>query len=135
MNNKLLFSAVSVILVNVACVFFAAWTRSHYWYYAMFAIVATGFVTFFGILMQNLAGEPVNPVTSKSMRLAITGLVTSSYIVLLAYLLFIPANTQLANVAENLVTNFTAVVGTVIAFFFGSSAYVESRNTNRNADE
>ena len=128
MTNKLFPTAILVVVVNVACIFFAAWTKSDYWYYAMFAIVATGLVTFFGILLQNLSGESVNHVTNRSMRLAITGLVTSSYVALLAYMLFIPENTKLAEVAEGLVTNFTAVVGTVIAFFFGSSAYVEVRN-------
>jgi len=134
MRNKLVISSITVVTVNVVCLFLAGNTGTHYWYYAMFAIVATGLITFFGILIQNLEAEEDKNVSTQSMRLAITGLVTSSYIALQAYLLFIPENTQLAKVSETLLTNFTAVVGTVIAFFFGSTAYIEGRRSDRNGD-
>lgn len=127
MKNKITISWVAVILVNIGCLFFSAITGSHYWYYAMFAILATGFISFFGVLSQNLALGKEQAISTKAMRLAVTVLIASSYIALLVYLLFIPENIKLAGISETLITNFTAVVGTVMAFFFGSSAYIEGR--------
>ena len=135
MRNKLATAAVAVVMINFICLLLAGWTECRYWYYAMFAIVSTGLITFFGILLQNIEGSEDKKISNHSMRLAISGLVTSSYITLLAYLLFIPEDTDFAELPKTLVTNFTAVVGTVIAFFFGSTAYVEARRRDRDLDE
>ena len=134
MINKLLIAAIAVGVVNFVCLYKAASTQDYYWFYAMFAIIATGLITFFGILIQNLEGEETNKVDDQSMRLAIAGLVSSTYIALLTYTVFVPKDIELAKIAEDLVTNFTAVVGTVIAFYFGSAAYIEGRRAGRNTD-
>jgi hypothetical protein len=114
-------AAILSLIINGVTIFAAGYTETHYWYYAMFAIIATGLITFFGILiyysMQN---------NENSMRLSITGLIVNSYIALLVYCLFIPSDIQLNDISKTLVTNFTVVVGTVVAFFFGSAAYIEA---------
>lgn len=132
MLNKLLIASIVVVVVHIVCLYKAGSTQDHYWFYAMFAILATGLITFFGILLQNLGGE--KKVNDQSMRLAIAGLVSSTYIALLAYTVFVPKGTELAKIAEDLVKNFTAIVGTVIAFYFGSAAYIEGRRSNQNSD-
>jgi hypothetical protein len=124
-------AAVLVSLINGACILAAAYTQHHYWFYAMFAIAATGLTTFFGILIQDLRSGTDKRVSSESMRLAIARLITTTYIATLAYLLFVPPEFKLAAVAETLLTNFTAVVGTLVAFFFGSAAYIEARTKQK----
>lgn len=133
MRNKLLIASVVVVVIHVICLYKAASTQDHYWFYAMFAILATGLITFFGILLQNLEVDD-RKVSDQSMRLAIAGLISSAYITLLAYTVFVPEGTRLAKIAEDLVTNFTAIVGTVIAFYFGSTAYIESRRPTRDSN-
>ena len=133
MRNKLLIASIIIVVIHIVCLYKAGSTRDHYWFYAMFAILSTGLITFFGILLQNLDAEKRN-VSEQGMRLAIAGLVASTYITLLAYSVFVTQKMELADFAENLVTNFTAIVGTVIAFYFGSSAYIEGRRRRQTSD-
>jgi len=93
----------------------------------MFGIASTGLIVFFGVIIQNLRSGTEKEISSESMRLATAGLITSTYIALVAYCVFLAETFKLAAFSETLVTNFTAVVGTVLAFFFGSSAYIEAR--------
>ena len=125
--QTLAIAAAIVLLINGGCILAAARTNDHYWYYAMFAIASTGLVTFFSIVLHDLHVSSDQRISSQSMRLAITGLIATTYVVLLAYLLFVPETFKLADVASTLLTSFTAVVGTVVAFFFGSAAYIEAR--------
>jgi Na+/proline symporter len=134
MSNKLLVASIAALAINVGCLYFAASTKDFYWFFAMFAIIATGLITFFGILMQDLDAENSRGISDRSMRLAIAGLISSTYVTLLVYIVFIPANTVLAKIAEDLVTNFTTVVGSVIAFYFGSTAYIEGQRAIKNSE-
>lgn len=134
MSNKLLVASIAALIVNLACLYYAATTQDFYWFFAMFAVIATGMITFFGVLMQDLGLDNSNRISDRSMRLAIAGLISSTYVTLLVYIVFIPATAELAKIAEDLVTNFTAVVGTVIAFYFGSTAYVEGQRASKNSE-
>lgn len=125
----LILAWVFSLLINGVLIFLAGMTETHYWYYAMFAIAATGLTTFFGIFIYSAQSAPRNEVDTQGMRLSITGLVVNSYITLLVYCLFIPENIILNQFVQSLLTNFTAVVGTVVAFFFGSAAYIEAHRT------
>ena len=119
--KTLISAAIISVLINGFSILAAGYTETHYWYYAMFAIIATGLTTFFGVLIYYSSQNNEN-----SMRLSVTGLLVNSYIALLVYCLFIPTDIQLNDISKTLVTNFTVVVGTVVAFFFGSAAYIEA---------
>jgi FtsH-binding integral membrane protein len=121
-------TGAAVLLINGLCILLAAIIPTgYYWYPAMFGIASTGLIVFFGVIIQNLRSGTEKEISSESMRLATAGLITSTYIALVAYCVFLAETFKLAAFSETLVTNFTAVVGTVLAFFFGSSAYIEAR--------
>jgi hypothetical protein len=43
-------------------------------------------------------------------------------------------NDPVPQVTQTLITNFTSIVGVVIAFFFGTSAYIERRDNSRKTN-
>jgi len=60
----------------------------------------------------------------------------AEYIALVSMVAFSKESGDLPDVGKTLVTNFTQLVGVVVAFYFGASAYVEGRRVlaERGAD-
>ena len=94
-------------------------------------LTAVAIITFFGFiaLEQSLGGEW--KLTKAGMRNAITVSVLTVYFVLLALIIFLKSPEKPQPLTETLVSNFTVVVGVVIAFFFGASAYVEVKEAHK----
>jgi protein-S-isoprenylcysteine O-methyltransferase Ste14 len=66
------------------------------------------------------------------VRAAIAISIVVEYLVLVGIVAFFAHGAeQLPAITQTLVTNFTTVVGVVIAFFFGSSVYLQSQNRSR----
>ncbi|HMD84119.1 MAG TPA: hypothetical protein VKO18_05410 [Terriglobia bacterium] len=106
------------------------------WWFGMFAVSATGVVTFFGLIRYEL-NESKNPrITNSVLRLAIASAVTIAYIVAVGFAMFIDQRAfQPSALSTQLVGSFTAIVGTVIAFFFGVSGYVDAQAKRQRKDE
>jgi len=47
---------------------------------------------------------------------------------------FTKDSVKLPQIAETLIGSFTAVVGVVVAFYFGSSAFIEARKKGQGSD-
>jgi len=96
----------------------------------------TALVAFIGMLM--LAQEPDGPwrLSESAMRTAIASAFIAEYIALVSMVAFSRESGDLPDVGKTLVTNFTQLVGVVVAFYFGASAYVEGRRVaaGRGAD-
>jgi arginine exporter protein ArgO len=106
------------------------------WPYIVVA-VGTAAISFFGLLMLSQSNEKQWQVSEDSMRTAIAGTIVVVYLVLVGIVaFFIQGPEELPRITETMVTNFTTVVGIVIAFYFGVSAYVQvqrERNESRKA--
>lgn len=98
-----------------------------------FSVIATGLVTFFGILGIGPADES-GELPERRLRAAITAGLMVSYLVLVGLAAFIRESDELSDFTRTLLSSFTSVVGVVVAFYFGASAYVEARNP-RAADD
>src|SRR5215208_6635619 len=88
------------------------------------ALVATAVITFFGFLWRS-AG-PVGD--ERDMRTALTVSIVTVYLVLIGLVAFLPAEpnlVQLPAITNTMLTSFTAIVGIVVPFYFGVSAYVQ----------
>lgn len=82
-----------------------------------FALVAIGILTFAGFYFA-----------TQSMRRTIAATLVVLYVVLLSVLLFdnnLRAYVDHSEFARSVVTQFTALVGTAVAFYLGASAVVE----------
>jgi uncharacterized membrane protein (DUF485 family) len=88
------------------------------------ALVATAIITFFGFLWRS--EDP--PGNEEDMRTAITVSIVTVYLVLIGLVAFLPEEpnqVQLPAITNTMLTSFTAIVGIVVPFYFGASAYVQ----------
>jgi len=103
----------------------------------IFAIVATGVSTFYGVLLYALSRNGGAGVRDGHIRPAIAAGLTTMYIVLVGFGVFIvntDKNQVIDELARHLVTSFSSVIGVVIAFYFGAEAFVETRRSRNNND-
>jgi hypothetical protein len=90
------------------------------------ALVATAVITFFGFLLYGVAqGQGMDEGV---LRTAITVSVVTVYLILVGLVAFFPEQTpggQLPEITNTMLTSFTAIVGIVVPFYFGATAYVQ----------
>lgn len=91
-------------------------------------MIAAASITFFWLVSD------MRPALSKitfdegALRRAIAGSIVVEYLVLVGVVAFWEGGPEtLPPITQALITSFTTVVGVVIAFYFGSSAYVEAK--------
>lgn len=93
----------------------------------IFAITATGILSFFGLLSYALRSKPDERLEDRDLRVAIAGSITTMYLILVGYGVWVESSGTPDPIAENLMNSFSAVVGTVITFYFGASAYTDAK--------
>jgi hypothetical protein len=102
----------------------------------MFAVSVTGVVTFFGLIRHELNESKDSRLTSSVLRLAIASAVTVAYLVAVSFSMFIDRRAfEPSALSTQLMGSFTAIAGTVVAFFFGVSGYVDVQAKRRGTDE
>ena len=92
--------------------------------YVSAATVATSIITFFGIL--NFGSDKRSSFSDERLRSAIAASSTMTYLVLVGTAGLFTSGGQ-SPISQLLLTSFTATVGVIIAFYFGSSAYVAGK--------
>jgi hypothetical protein len=93
-----------------------------------FAVVAAALVTFFWFVSwpQRQSSDAMSE--EGVMRRAIAASIVVEYLILVGLFVFWESDvTTLPPLTQALVSNFTAVVGIVIGFYFGASAYVDAK--------
>jgi hypothetical protein len=65
------------------------------------------------------------------MRTAMAGAIVVEYLTLVGTLAFFVQG-QMSPIAQTMLTSFTSVVGIVIAFYFGASAFVQVQREKRD---
>jgi len=97
-------------------------------------IISVALVTYFGFLMfgQFMGGDWA--VNKGGMRTAITASIVTVYLVLLGLVAFMTKGPkELLPITETMLASFTSIVGVVLAFYFGSSAYLQVQEKNIGA--
>ena len=97
-----------------------------------FMAAAVGIVTFFGLLWL-VCGLNNGILPDQGLRTSITVAVITVYLVVVGEVAFFGKNVELAPVTDLMLTSFTSIVGVVVAFFFGASAYVEAQKGRKDA--
>ena len=94
----------------------------------VFAVVLTALIAFFGFLWIGIQQQPGKVLTDQSMRTAIAASTVLGYLVMVGMGVWFPETAgDSSTTAITLLTNFTAIVGVVVAFYFGSTAYVDAK--------
>lgn len=106
-------------------------------YPMIFAVIASAVLTFFGLLLYFIGSTPADKVKDRDVRTAIAAAITIMYLVLAGYGVFLVENKvgKMDPLANTLMTTLSTVVGVVVAFYFGSSAYIEAKRTSRREPE
>ena len=119
--------AVTIVLVNGAATYLGyRWDTDAP---LSVAVIATAMLSFVGLLILTQPDEGIWRLTEATMRTAIAGTIVIEYLVLVAIVAFFKVGPDaLPAIAQTLVSSFTSIVGVVIAFYFGVSAYTEVRS-------
>jgi len=83
-------------------------------------------VTFFGLLAVSESSGRGWGSNKGSMRGTIAATVLVVYFFVFSQNAFQPFKSEMSEMMETMVTSFTAIIGIVIPFYFGASAYVQT---------
>jgi peptidoglycan biosynthesis protein MviN/MurJ (putative lipid II flippase) len=92
--------------------------------------IATAATCFFGLLFLTQTNDEQWQITEETMRTAIAGTIVVVYLVLVGTVAFFvagPKGSDVPAITHTMVTSFTTIVGIVIAFYFGTTAYVQAQ--------
>lgn len=106
------------------------WTGGHVSFLSL-AVVAVAIITFFGVLALERTPGAHDAFCERALRRATTVSVLIVYLVTVGTVTFFRGRTEVPEVTGTFLASFTATVGIVVAFFFGSSAYLESRTSEK----
>jgi hypothetical protein len=97
-----------------------------------FCAIAAAIITFFSFVSDLRVSSFQTTLDEGALRRAIAASIVVEYLVLLGMFAFWEGGSEtLPPVTQALVTSFTTVVGVVIAFYFGSAAYIEAKTRTR----
>ena len=85
-------------------------------------LIAVGLISFYGAMGMGF-GNKDNTLSKGDVRLAIVIALITMYIVLTGTVAFFRGNTTLPEVSSTILGHFTNIVGVVIVFYFGTTAY------------
>ena len=108
----------------VAVVTIGLWLDRHWGAIGItWTVSATPIITFAGLLVAQVRGEPSDTrITTSRMRNAIAGSFILTYLVSVGLVLFYhDTAAETRGVTKTLVTNFTVLMGVIIAFYFGTA--------------
>ena len=129
--KKLVLISISIIVTLGTCVWLSARPDGGTSYPIIFAAPATSIMTFFGLI--SLLSEKEENISDSTMRSAITGALVVMYIVVVGYGIFTAEGYGgISSFGQTLLTSFTSIVGISIAFYFGSSAYIQKNEDNKH---
>ena len=94
------------------------------WFLGVILMVVAS-ISFFGTISMQSDSDQNPRLEGAILRTAITVSVVSVYLVILAVALFVVVPDEMRPLTDTMITHFTTIVGVVIAFYFGSSAYVQ----------
>jgi peptidoglycan/LPS O-acetylase OafA/YrhL len=127
-QKRILLIAVLDLVAFIIGIFGRVWI-DHKGFLA-FGTGAIAILTFFGILPLDITETRDQAQGEARVRRAIAISVIVVYLVLVSTFAFLDVPPEL----EGLLLNFTTTTGVVMAFYFGSSAYLEARRASRPAD-
>jgi hypothetical protein len=125
------------LLIMLLLAFFvqvSIWRHNDMW--LAVPVVAAGLIVFAVCILTTHESGVVWIASSEHIRATIAISIVVEYMALVGVVAFFhwnlpPGDTiYIPEVTQTLVTNFTTIVGVVIAFFFGASAYVQTRETS-----
>ena len=102
-----------------------------------FGAASIGIITFLGTLI--IFNNSNDNISERSLRTSITIALVTVYIFIVGVVAFFGEARELSemkDVTKTMLTSFTSIIGVIIAFFFGTSAYIEAKSLkSKNSKE
>lgn len=133
-NIRILFWMAFLIFIVVI----GGFVGCRYWGNIVFlaaSTVTTSIITFFGFLILGVGIGQNGSLNERNLRFAITSSVVITYLVVVGMGIFFVTNNKIPEIASTLLTSFTSIVGVIVAFYFGASAYTEILTKNAEKKE
>lgn len=92
-------------------------------------------VTFFGLMALSESLGRGWGLNKGGMRGAIASAVLVVYFFVLSMSMFQPYNAEMPEQMKSMLANFTTIIGIMIPFYFGASAYVQTHTKDNDKDE
>lgn len=128
-SNRILLLALVIVLLVTTAIATADWGSARR--SMVLAVVLTALITFFGVLWLE-TGDSLRPFSDRTMRTALAASAVVSYLVMMGIGVWFPkTNGDFSRMTDVLLPNFSYIVGIVIAFYFGSGAYLEAKERKR----
>ena len=127
--------------LNIGVAAFSTWLAYYHDSKGPFPVmvISIAFITFVSLLLFTQPERKVSAVDESSLRTALAGTVMIVYLVLVVLFSYFQYGSEegMPLATQTLLTSFTSIVGVVVAFYFGASAYVEvnsrkSESLNKN---
>jgi hypothetical protein len=101
-----------------------------------FCTPAAGVITFFAMLTERRNTQPTSGGDNERLRQAIAAAVVVQYLVLVGIVAyFINGAEKLPPITETMLTSFTTVASVVVAFYFGASAFTDSKGKSKPEEQ
>lgn len=139
--NRQFAGIVTVILAIVAVGLYIHTQNTNVRGTLVFSVSAAALITFFSFASSSRGSSADTPTNEGAFRRAVAASIVVEYILLVGTFAFWKddpndPSSKLAETTKLLLTHFTTIVGVVIAFYFGASAYVEAKSrTQRDGSQ
>jgi hypothetical protein len=100
-------------------------------------VIAVAIISFYGFLWYGTQRH--GSIDEGDMRGAITVAVVTVYLVLVGFVAFYrpiseDAGLKLPEITSTMISSFTTLVGIIVPFYFGTSAYVQAKREEKQKD-
>lgn len=120
-------SMITIIIIPIVLAFIGIklWGHTSYFLAPLFCFI--GVYSFYNFITLGIS-EQDNNLSKKDLRLAITLSSLTLYFVLLGVGAFY-GREEMPAYPRMLITHFTTIIGVIVAFYFGSEAYIAVRTS------
>ena len=97
-------------------------------------MIAVGLIPFYGVMGLGLSNRD-RSLSKQEIRLAIVIAIITMYLVMVGTVTFFTSGKDLPPITETILNHFTTVVGVLIAFYFGATAYEAVHKQENQSDD
>ncbi|HEX7026208.1 MAG TPA: hypothetical protein VF268_03135 [Gammaproteobacteria bacterium] len=124
----------AVFLIILLSYIFSAVYAEHTRRILSVMLIAVGIVSFYGFMGLGVK-DAVFKISRADIRLATVVSLLTSYLALVGTVSMFAQGDDLPEITKTMLTHFTTIIGVVIAFYFGSEAYLIAHGKVEGKDE
>jgi hypothetical protein len=129
--NPFLLTAISIIVLSSVCIYLSSHVTLDFAPFCI-AVIGAGVLTFSACVSNAQSNGKSWIADSGNVRTTIAVSLLVEYMVMVGIAAFIQQGSkELPQITQTILTSFTTVLGVIITFYFGASAYVQRQGRIR----